>query len=128
LRAVLERGSYHARIEPICPDVHVLGESEREWDGECNAPQHVEGATMPLYDFECRACHHQFEALVRGSETPSCPSCHGQDLERLLSSFGMTTLEHTKQLVSAERKKRAPKQRAEQQEEFQRTLREHLHD
>ena len=42
---------------------------------------------MPLYDFVCRGCGHQFEALVRGPGGPECPECHGTDLERLLSSF-----------------------------------------
>ena len=82
---------------------------------------------MPLFDFVCRACGHKFEALVRGT-TPACPACKSSDLEKQLSTFGMSSLEHTKELVKAERKKRAPIQRAQQQEEFQHTLREHLDD
>jgi putative FmdB family regulatory protein len=83
---------------------------------------------MPLYDYLCGACNHEFEALVRGTDLPSCPKCKSQDLQRLPSSFGMSSLEHTKELVKAERKKRLPKHRAEQQEEYQHTLKEHLHD
>ena len=84
---------------------------------------------MPLYDYACRACGHEFEVLIRGSDAPSaCPKCQSQDLERLLSTFAMSSLDHTKELVKAERKKRLPKHKAEQQEEFQHTLREHLHD
>ena len=83
---------------------------------------------MPLYDFECRACNHQFEALVRGSSEPVCPVCQSRDLARQISSFAMSSLEHTKELVKAERKRLEPKHRAERQEEFQHTLREHLHD
>jgi putative FmdB family regulatory protein len=83
---------------------------------------------MPIFDYKCRGCGHQFEALVRTGDTATCPECKSQDLERLLSTFGMSTLDHTKELVKAERQKRAPKHRAEQQEEFQHTLREHLHD
>jgi putative FmdB family regulatory protein len=46
---------------------------------------------MPLYEFDCRTCHRRFETLVRGVETPECPSCHGTDLERALSTFAVST-------------------------------------
>jgi putative FmdB family regulatory protein len=83
---------------------------------------------MPLFDFVCRACGRQFEALVRTGSSPHCPDCQSADLEKLVSAFAMSSLEHTKDLVKAERKKQGPIHRAQQQEEFQRTLREHLHD
>lgn len=40
---------------------------------------------MPIFEYSCRGCGHQFERLVRGAEVPSCPQCQSQDLERLLS-------------------------------------------
>jgi putative FmdB family regulatory protein len=40
---------------------------------------------MPIYEYSCRSCSHQFEALVRGAALPSCPECQSGDLERLLS-------------------------------------------
>jgi putative FmdB family regulatory protein len=40
---------------------------------------------MPVYDYSCKQCNHQFEALVRGKEQPACPACGGRELERLLS-------------------------------------------
>jgi putative FmdB family regulatory protein len=48
---------------------------------------------MPLYEFQCRNCQHEFEALVRPQDAnpPACPSCGGRDLERLLSSFAVDT-------------------------------------
>ena len=46
---------------------------------------------MPLYDYKCRACGHQFEALVRDATLPVCPSCQGQDLEQLLSLFAVSS-------------------------------------
>ena len=42
---------------------------------------------MPLYEYACRECAHQFEALVRGSDTPECPACHGTSLDRRFSAF-----------------------------------------
>jgi putative FmdB family regulatory protein len=46
---------------------------------------------MPLFEYACRSCDHQFEALVRASETPECPACHGRELERRLSVFAAHT-------------------------------------
>jgi putative FmdB family regulatory protein len=46
---------------------------------------------MPLYEYACRNCHHEFEALVRNAEAPACPACHGQQLERRLSVFAAHT-------------------------------------
>ncbi|MDE0035748.1 MAG: zinc ribbon domain-containing protein [Deltaproteobacteria bacterium] len=44
---------------------------------------------MPLYEFQCKSCGHEFEDLVLGSARPACPSCNGQQLERLLSVFAV---------------------------------------
>ena len=59
---------------------------------------------MPLYEYECRACHHRFEALVRGSIPPSCPACHAEDLERILSMFAVSSETTRKAALSDGRK------------------------
>lgn len=46
---------------------------------------------MPLYEYQCRSCAHQFEVLVRTGTVPACPVCSSADLERCLSMFGVTT-------------------------------------
>jgi putative FmdB family regulatory protein len=46
---------------------------------------------MPLYEYECRDCGRQFETLVRGSETPHCPACAGENLEKALSTFAVSS-------------------------------------
>jgi len=46
---------------------------------------------MPLFEYSCKSCDHQFESLVRGTETPACPSCHGTTLERRQSVFAART-------------------------------------
>jgi putative FmdB family regulatory protein len=62
---------------------------------------------MPLYDFHCRACSHDFEALVRPQdhEATRCPSCQSVDLERLLSSFAVSTAEKTQAAAAQSRKR-----------------------
>jgi putative FmdB family regulatory protein len=61
---------------------------------------------MPIYEYECRACHHEFEQLVRTGDTPACPKCQGQDLERLLSQVAVSS-EHTRQLNFTKARQRA---------------------
>ena len=40
---------------------------------------------MPIYDYQCKACGHHFDALVRGSERARCVKCKSEELEQLLS-------------------------------------------
>jgi len=42
---------------------------------------------MPIYEYACRACGHEFETLVRGSEAPSCAQCASPQLDKKLSVF-----------------------------------------
>ncbi len=42
---------------------------------------------MPIFDFKCRACGHEFELLVRGGAQAECPACASQDVEKQFSTF-----------------------------------------
>ena len=46
---------------------------------------------MPMFDFRCDKCEHDFEAFVRASVTPICPKCAAETVTRRLSSFGVGT-------------------------------------
>jgi putative FmdB family regulatory protein len=47
---------------------------------------------MPIFDYRCIRCSHEFELLVlRTSPVPACPSCDSQDLEQLLSGFAVSS-------------------------------------
>lgn len=46
---------------------------------------------MPLYEYRCESCGHRFEALVQGSEKPSCSACGALKLEKLFSAFAVST-------------------------------------
>jgi putative FmdB family regulatory protein len=43
---------------------------------------------MPLYEYACKKCGHQFEARQRISEAPltKCPACNEEALEKLVSA------------------------------------------
>ena len=43
---------------------------------------------MPLYEYECQACHHRFEQIQRFSDplVKKCPACGKNRVKKLLSS------------------------------------------
>lgn len=43
---------------------------------------------MPLYEYECKNCHHRLEKIVKFSDPPhtTCPKCGQEGLEQLLSA------------------------------------------
>lgn len=41
---------------------------------------------MPIYEYACETCGHEFEALVRPSgDRPACPSCGRSELSKRMS-------------------------------------------
>ena len=42
---------------------------------------------MPLYEYQCKKCHHRFERIVKFSDKPmkKCPDCGGQ-VEQMISA------------------------------------------
>ncbi|HYM25493.1 MAG TPA: zinc ribbon domain-containing protein [Vicinamibacterales bacterium] len=66
---------------------------------------------MPLFDFECRKCRHEFEALVRPGDEPSCPACGSRDLERLLSAFAVDTAEKRQAAAKQSRRRQIAKRK-----------------
>lgn len=60
---------------------------------------------MPIYEYICKACNNQFEALIRGKKVPKCPECDSDDLEKLFSLPGVKS-ETTRQLSMKAAKKR----------------------
>ncbi len=45
---------------------------------------------MPIYEFTCKACDHEFEELLRsmsGAQKVTCPSCGSKTPQRKLSVF-----------------------------------------
>lgn len=51
-------------------------------------PALSERGFMPIYEYQCKACGHQFEAIQSFSEDPltKCPVCHKAKLGKLVSA------------------------------------------
>jgi len=47
---------------------------------------------MPVYEFDCQGCGRGFESLVRGSDTPVCPACGSDNLQRITSLFAVNSV------------------------------------
>lgn len=45
---------------------------------------------MPIFEYICQECRHQFEALIYGKEKAACPKCHATKLEPQLSVFAVS--------------------------------------
>ncbi len=84
---------------------------------------------MPIYEYQCRACGRGFEALVRNSEQPACPACHSRDIERLISSFGVSSEARSHSTLQAARKEFTYSAgRRDQTRHEQETVRDHLQE
>lgn len=64
---------------------------------------------MPIYEYVCKGCGEEFEALVRRDEVPVCAACGGLELERRFP------LPYVKSEITREKALKAAKQRDQKQ-------------
>ena len=82
---------------------------------------------MPLYEYKCSGCGHQFEVLIlKASQPVACPSCAGDSVERMLSMFAVSS-ESSRQASTASAYKHNNKLNAKQEPDKQRIQIEHKH-
>ncbi|MES2523424.1 MAG: zinc ribbon domain-containing protein [Gemmatimonadota bacterium] len=63
---------------------------------------------MPIFDFVCAKCRHEFEALVRNGSAAACPACGSTELEKQLSLPALKTdATHGLAMQAAKRRDRA---------------------
>jgi putative FmdB family regulatory protein len=77
---------------------------------------------VPIYEFKCRACEHVFDELVKLGQTPDCPSCGGNDLERLVSLPAVSTESSRRRSLSKARERagKTHKEKQHAQAEYER--------
>jgi putative FmdB family regulatory protein len=83
---------------------------------------------MPIYEYKCSGCSHQFEKIVKLGETPVCPACQHAELERLFSAPGISTQKSRSYTHGIARKKATAvkKEQDHAQREYERNyLKEH---
>ena len=67
---------------------------------------------MPIYEYRCSSCGHDFEQLVQKNSTPACPQCKSTELNRQISIPAVKS-DSTHALALKAAKKRDQKQGAE---------------
>ena len=40
---------------------------------------------MPIFEFECNKCNHNYETIAKRDEMPPCPACSSNDVSKKLS-------------------------------------------
>ncbi|OQB48482.1 MAG: Zinc ribbon domain protein [Firmicutes bacterium ADurb.Bin153] len=45
---------------------------------------------MPMFEFKCEDCGHNFETLAKKDERVVCPKCNSDRTKKLLSKFGFS--------------------------------------
>lgn len=45
---------------------------------------------MPIFEYICKECKHEFEVLVFGRDKATCPECKSKDLAPQLSVFAVS--------------------------------------
>ena len=82
---------------------------------------------MPIYEYRCRACDHEFETLVLPKSGPSaCPSCRSGEVERLISMFAVSS-DGTRDMNLKSARKAAAKTRRDKQVAEHEAIHHHHH-
>jgi putative FmdB family regulatory protein len=78
---------------------------------------------MPIYEYTCKRCSHQFETLVRAGHPPVCTSCGSDELERIFSLPAVNSDETRARALGAAKRRDAAqaKDKAHEQLKYERS-------
>ena len=80
---------------------------------------------MPIYEFLCPQCGHQFEKLVKLNEVPGCPCCSCLKAEKQLTFSAGISTGRTKGKASTEARQINKVRQSEQQMAHAEYLKKH---
>jgi putative FmdB family regulatory protein len=83
---------------------------------------------MPIHDFQCRACAHRFEDMVKLGATACCPACGAVDAERMFSATAAVSTDRTRARSVAAARRKASAVKQEKDHAHSEYLREHIKD
>lgn len=83
---------------------------------------------MPIFEYRCAGCGHDFELLVlKSSSPPTCPSCGSAEVERLFSLPAVSS-EQTRRRAAGDIRARNRATRREQADAEARRIESHSAD
>jgi putative FmdB family regulatory protein len=47
--------------------------------------------SMPIYEYHCEACGHDFECLILGGDKPACSACRSRKVRKRMSACGFVS-------------------------------------
>jgi putative FmdB family regulatory protein len=83
---------------------------------------------MPIYDYQCRACRHRFELLVKPDEKVNCPKCGATGAERAFPLSVAVSTGRTRGRALTEARGKAGAMKKEKDHAHQEYMRNHLKD
>ena len=83
---------------------------------------------MPIYEYRCRTCEREFEAvIIPNGDPPACPACaSGEHLERKISMFAVSS-DGTRETNLKSARKQAAKVRRDKQVAEHEAIHHHHH-
>lgn len=83
---------------------------------------------MPIYDFQCQACKHRFEELVKVDASARCPRCGASETKRVETFSAAISTEGSRARALSGARAKAQAVKREKDAAHQEYLRHHMED
>ena len=90
LETAVDRVEVTCEVHPRPADGQLASAAVRRYTARVHKAANGGHDGMPIYEYRCHRCHHEFEELARsmsGRSKPVCPECGGTRVSRKQSVF-----------------------------------------